>query len=212
MITHVDPLVKRFCDELISGHGAHTIVLYGSRADGSAGPSSDYDLAAFAAIPATVRDARLVDGAFLDAFVYPESVLASPTEAHLGIRGGKVLVQRGAEADTFLAALEALFAKGPKVLPPDEIEALKVWAVKMLGRMKRGDVEGDYRRTWLLTALLEDYFLVRGAWYLGPKRSLRWLERFDAPAHSAFCAALKPGATHDDITALVRHVIDRELP
>ena len=209
---HEDPFLKRIAGELVSVHRAHTILLYGSRAHGTAGPHSDYDLAAFAPIEAKLRDARVIDGAFLDAFVYPESVLAAPDETHLGMRGGKVLVQRGTEGDSFVASLEALFEKGPKKLPADEIEALKVWAVKMLGRIQRGDIEGDYRRVWLLTALLEDYFLVRGAWYEGPKRSLQWLERNDPKAHEAFAAALKPAASADTLTPLVRLVIARDVP
>lgn len=209
---HEDPFLKRVSDELTSAHGAHTILLYGSRAHGTAGPHSDYDLAAFAPVAAKIRDARVIEGAFLDAFVYPESVLLAPEEEHLGMRGGKILAQRGAEGDTFLAGLESLFARGPKKLPEGEIEALKVWAVKMLGRIQRGDIEGDYRRVWLLTALLEDYFLIRGAWYEGPKRSLSWLARSDPKAHAAFAAALKPGAPDDTLLPLVRLVIDRDVP
>lgn len=31
----------------------------------------------------------------------------------------------------------------------------------MLQRLRRGDAEGDYRRHWLLTMALEDYFALR---------------------------------------------------
>lgn len=207
----LDPFLKRICDELVTAHRAHTILLYGSRADGSAGPGSDHDLAAFAPVERTIRDARLVDGAFLDAFVYPESVLLRPAEAHLALRGSKILVQRGSEASDFLAGLDELFARGPTRLPEDEIEALKVWALKMVGRIRRGDLEGNYRRVWLLTALLEDYFLIRGSWYQGPKKSLLWLERFDPPTHRAFVAALAPGAGDEAIVSLVKLVSGRDV-
>lgn len=208
----LDPLLQRICDELSSAHRAHTILLYGSRADGSAGPDSDYDVAAFGPVEKQVRDARLVDGAFLDIFVYPESVLTSPGEAQLALRGSKILVQRGTEAEGFLARLEEMFARGPARLPADEIEAIKVWALKMIVRIRRGDVEGNYRRVWLLTALLEDYFHIRGSWYQGPKKSLRWLEQLDPPAYRAFSAALAPGATDEEIYSLVKLVSGKELP
>ena len=39
----------------------------------------------------------------------------------------------------------------------------------------QGDLEGNFRRVWLLYALLEDYFALRGMWYEGPKAALKWL-------------------------------------
>lgn len=202
----MDPLLQRLCDCLVSVHRAHTILLYGSRADGSAGPESDYDVAAFAPKERIVRDARVVEGKFVDAFVYPEGVLASPTEDHLKLRGSKILLQRGSKAEGFLRKIEELFRAGPKPLPADEIEARKVWALKMVPRIQRGDLEGNYRRVWLLTALLEDYFLLRGLWYLGPKKSLLWLEEHDPPMHRAFAVALAPGSAIEAIRSLAQAV------
>lgn len=45
-------------EALREAHGAHTALLYGSLADGSAGPESDIDLALFAPIAQIRRDAR----------------------------------------------------------------------------------------------------------------------------------------------------------
>lgn len=114
-----------------------------------------------------LRDARLVEGSFLDVFVYPEAELQACREDHLRLRGSKVLLQRGTEADAFLAALDEYYRRGPALLPADEVAARKVWAQKMVERTRRGDVEGNYRRVWLLQALLEDYFHIRGTWYQG---------------------------------------------
>jgi hypothetical protein len=77
----------------------------------------------------------------------------------------------------------------------------------MLERAKRADPEGNYRRHWVLTALLEDYFLLRGKWFEGPKKSLRWLEQFDKAAFEAFGTALEPGADLEAISCLVRFVV-----
>lgn len=45
--------------ELVSLHGAHTIIVYGSRARGDATAESDIDVAAFADVATTTRDARV---------------------------------------------------------------------------------------------------------------------------------------------------------
>lgn len=201
-----DTLLQELCAELSSRHAAHTILLYGSRANGSAGPDSDYDIAAFAPVAATLRDARLHRGAYLDIFIYPESVLSQADASYLQLRNSLVLRQRGEEASRFLALQDELHQAGPEPLPEDERAARIAWAGKMLTRMRRGDPEGDYRRVWLLMALLEDYFALRGLWFEGPKKALRSLERHDPAAHRAFALALKPGADDDAIQRLAAQV------
>jgi hypothetical protein len=198
-----DLLLDRICEELIGDHAVHTIFLYGSRADGSAGPDSDYDIAAFAPIAAPFRIARPDPDGYLDVFVYPQARLRDPGEDFLNLRGSRIVIQRGADGDDCLGALDAVFARGPTPLPADELEARRVWAHKMAARIDRGDAEGNYRRAWLLQALLEDYFLIRGRWYEGPKKALRGLEKSEPPVHEAFVVALTPGASNEAVRALV---------
>ena len=202
-----EAFVQQACRDLVVGYGAHTVLLYGSHADGSASTASDFDLAAFADCAAVVRVARLKDGFYLDAFVYPESVLIAPAEDHLKLRGSQVLVERGVEGTHFLQRLEQLYGVGPKPLPLDEAAARKTWAYKMVNRARRPDAEGNFRRAWLLTALLEDYFSLRGKWYEGPKKALRWLEQFDEPTFVAFRRALEPEASLELISRLVPLVV-----
>ena len=199
----LDPILDQVCKLLLAEHAVHTILLYGSRADGSAGADSDYDVAAFGPINKSFRVAQLVDGFYLDVFVYPEVLLLEPTEEYLKLRGSRVILQRGTEAEDFLRKLDEVFRRGPEQLPSDEIEARKVWAHKMAARMQRADLEGNYRRVWLLTALLEDYFQIRGLWYQGPKKSLRWLEQFDVPTYDAMRLALEPNASEEAVFSLV---------
>ena len=204
-----DDVLDRICRDLAS-RGAHTILLYGSRADGSANLHSDYDVAAFAPVERTRRDTRVVDGCFLDVFVHPDDVLARPATADvLPLRGSLILMQRNDDATRFLASLDELHRRGPERLPDDEIRARDAWARKMALRARRGDVEGDYRRAWLLTALLDDYFVTRGRWFEGPKKSLEWL-RVNVPAlHHAFEVALRPGASAESIDELVDRATSR---
>ena len=203
----MDKLLQDVCAELIRDARAHTILLYGSRADGTANEFSDYDIAAFADVAVSTRDTRVVDGQFLDVFLHPEAILHNLTQEHLSLRGSKILTQRGTEATEFLAGLDAIHRSGPKPLANDEIQARRTWARKMAFRMRRLDIEGNFRRVWLLTTLLEDYFSLRGMWYEGPKKSFQWLLASDMVAYSAFDEALKPGASFDAIDRLVDRVV-----
>ncbi len=201
-----DPILDQVCKTLVAAHDVHTLLLYGSRADGSAGADSDYDVAAFGPVDKSFRVAHLADGAYLDVFVYPEGLLLEPTEEYLKLRGSHVVLQRGGEAELFLSKLDEIFHRGPEPLPSDEMEVRKVWAHKMAARMLRADPEGNYRRVWLLTALLEDYFHLRGLWYQGPKKALRWLQQFDLPVYDAMRLALEPDASNDAVLLVVRLV------
>jgi hypothetical protein len=209
-MTH-DPLLARICRQL-SERGAHTVLLYGSRADGSANEFSDYDLAAFASVSRVFRDTRVIDGHFLDVFLHPDAVLSRRGQEHLALRGSRILAQRHDDATRFLADLDGLYERGPEGLSDDEIRARDVWARKMALRARRGDIEGDYRRAWLLTAVLEDYFVTRGMWFEGPKKAFQWLLAHDGALHAAFAAALKPTAELSAIDRLIDLATRREMP
>ena len=206
----MDAGLQELALELRDRHGCHTAILYGSHARGDAGTHSDYDAAGFSATrELVVRDTRAWRGTRLDLFVYPAQRLESPDAELLKLRGGVVLFELDGAARRMLERLELLFREGPPRLPPDELAARRQWSRKMLARMTRGDAEGHYRRAWLLTALLEDYFQLRHLWFLGPKEALRWLERNDAVAHVAFEAALAPDAQASSIEQLV-DIVTRE--
>jgi|WetSurMetagenome_2_1015567.scaffolds.fasta_scaffold565583_1 hypothetical protein len=206
MATNARSSLDQLCDELRRNFGVHTIFLYGSRAFGTEGPGSDFDLAAFGPIEHAVRDARVVRGQYLDAFIYPEKTLNAPSEEHLRLRGSKILAQQGTRATEFLRELDRIYESGPIALPPDELAARRAWAHKMCARAELGDVEGRFRRVWLLTAILEDYFHLRGRWYEGPKRSFQWLSENDPQVMAAFDLALDPGAPLSAVRALVQAV------
>lgn len=210
MTLHSDPIIAEVCGELRTHHGCHTAILYGSRAGGDARPDSDYDIAGFGPTPASFRDARTWRSRYLDIFVYPERCLAEPGHDLLKLRGGVVLFQEGDAGTRLLRHLDRIFHEGPEPLQPDEARARRVWAWKMLARAARGDAEGDYRRAWLLTALLEDYFHLRDLWFLGPRRSLEWLRSHDPATNGVFEEALRPGAGLDTLRRLVEAVVGAE--
>ena len=138
-------------------------------------------------------------------FVYPEAKLV-PTEL-MRVRGGKVLKQLGRTGDRLLARLDKLYQLGPKHLPREELAARKVWLRKMAERASVKDIEGNFRRAWLLTALLEDYFVFRNRWYEGPKLGLIWLRENKPHDYLLFQKALKPSSHLADIRQLIQRVI-----
>jgi len=70
--------------------------------------------------------------------------------------------------------------------------------------VRQGDIEENFRRAWLLTSLLEDYFVLRGEWYRGPKESLRFLKAERPEIGHLFEATLAPNADFKAIEDLVR--------
>jgi hypothetical protein len=79
-------------------------------------------------------------------------------------------------------------------------------------RMRRPDIEGNFRKAWLLTALLEDYFCIRGMWYQGPKKAFQWLQASDLETYRAFDEALKPVASFDSVDRVVDRVVGVGAP
>jgi len=77
----------------------------------------------------------------------------------------------------------------------------------MLHRASQNDIEGNFRRHWLLHDLLECYFKMRDIWYLGPKESFLWLSKNDVVAYSLFESALNINATLNEIEKLITHVL-----
>ncbi|MDF1800935.1 MAG: nucleotidyltransferase domain-containing protein [Planctomycetota bacterium] len=205
-------LLETICAELETQHAAHTVLLYGSRANGTESSDSDLDVAAFGPVAAMQRVAGVRDGVYVDAFLYPESVLEQPAEEHLRFRGARILLQRDGGADAFLARLDELHRTGPSALPADELDARRVWLGKMLARAQRGDAEGNYRRAWLLTALLEDDFHFRGLWYEGPKKALAWLQQHDTSTGEAMQRAFDPRADLAAIGAAIERVLGSAEP
>jgi hypothetical protein len=188
-------------------HGCHTAILYGSFARGDATPQSDLDMAGFAPVPKATRIAGRWRGMWLDAFVHPDRVLDEPTAELLALRGGVVLFERDGAGTRFLERLDVLYAQGPGTPPADEVTALRQWAWKMLDRAARADPEGNFRRAWLLTALLEDYFRIRGLWYAGPKQGLAYLHVHEPALSPLFEAALVPGASLAVVAAAIEAAV-----
>lgn len=199
--------VERIALEVMSAHGCHTAILYGSWARGQATAESDLDLLCVRDEGKPFRDARVIEGVYLDAFIYPRAELANPAPELLRALGGVVLREADGCGTALLAQLAALHARGPAPLPEDERRALVLWSRKMLERLGgTSGLEVGYRRMQLYLQCLEDYFALRGKWFEGPRQAYAWLLQHDTATYRCFAHAALPAASADAFVALVQAV------
>jgi len=203
LIPFSDPILRHAFFELTTRYDCHTVILYGSRARGDFTDDSDYDLVGIREAGETARIGELIEGRFLDAFVYPEAKFSENEEKLLRIRGGKILVERNDFGKKLLARIESRYERGPEKLLEDERIAQATWVRKNLARAKRGDIEGDFRRAWLLHELLAFHFESADRWYRGPKEGFRELAEKDPVGYRLYAEALR---TPTDLPALERIV------
>ena len=167
------------------------LFVYGSRADGSNGPDSDFDALALAADGTARHDMSFVGGVQLDLFVHPVRDLQGsfdPAE-FLRLLDGKLVWDRDGSGKALLDRLAAYRDSLP-AKTPEENRTQVAWCRKMLQRAGRGDAEGFFRWHWLLADSLEICCDLYGRLYQGPKKSLRWLETAHPEAYALYTEAL----------------------
>jgi predicted nucleotidyltransferase len=203
-----DNILERAFQDLVKFHQCHTVILYGSRSRGDFTEESDYDLMGFRDQGPQARDARLIDGKFLDAFIYPINEVVGHEKDFLRVRKGRILRERDGFGGNLLNAVEEIFKKGPPSLREDEGQMIRTWIRKMLIRIAKEDIEGNYRRAWLQFELLENYFKLRGRWYLGPKESFAWLAENEPEVYELFDRALRTDAAQGVLQDLAEKVLE----
>jgi Nucleotidyltransferase domain len=199
-------MTREIVRELIEKHDATAIILYGSHAAGAGTETSDWDVLALSkrmAPGVSKHDARPFQGTYLDAFIESEALADGIREEHLRLLGGQILHDTNELALRVMALVEALHAKGPKLLTAEARQGQIDWLWRTFERAQGGTMASDLRRVQLLGELLPTYFTLRGTWFLGVRTSLAVLEKKDPHAFALFQRALLPDANLDDIRALV---------
>jgi predicted nucleotidyltransferase len=189
--------------EVVRRHGAHTVLLYGSRARGDATPTSDVDLIALRSAGGPLRDVTPWHGFDVDLHVFDDAgVDALVAERAPSLAHARVLVQRGDAGSHVVTRVRTRLAEPPPELPRDEWVALWAWGGKMRGRLRDPDPTfAAYRRAEVLRETLPAWCQVRRRWYLGAKPTLRSIAEVDSTTHVAYVAAARADAP---ITALDR--------
>ncbi len=206
-----DPVLRIALTEMIEKHHCHTIILYGSRARGDFTSTSDYDLAGFRSDPTELRIARIENGHYLDGFIYSDIVSDEKLERFLKLHGGVALKEKEGFGTHLLKNVSNLHSQGPLKLPDHELEAQKIWVLKTLDRAKRGDLEGNFRRVWLLHEFLAYLFESSGRWYRGPKEAFMELKTLSPILYQCYEQALLPSATLESLEELIQCGLENPL-
>jgi len=202
----LDSILKR----LVEKHGCHTIILYGSRATEEFESTSDFDICGFRTTGDAYCDCIEIDDVILDAWIYPDSVAMKPDESMLRLRNARVLLEHENLGTECIEKVLALYDRGPAPLPEWERQKRIVWLRKTLARTEKDDLEGRYRKLWLLHLSLEYYFELRGKWYCGSKESFKWLRENDPEFLTLFKNAIDNPFDHAMVSNAVNAVIPRE--
>lgn len=207
---HEDVDWQAVAAEVVRRHGAHTVLLYGSRARGEGRPTSDVDLIALRVAGGALRDVTPWRGLAFDLHVHDEADLETllseraPSLAH-----ARVLLERGDMGTLLVARVRARLAEPPAASSKDEWVALWAWGHKMHGRIRDPDPTfAAYRRAEVLRETLPCWCEVRRRWYVGPRPTLRPIEDEDPAVHAAYVAAARPAATLADFDRLLDLVFD----
>ena len=185
----------RMTELLRARYQPEAVLVCGSWAEGTQEAESDFDAVVVTRHPAPIHDGRLAEGVALDvSFLSPE-VLGDPDwEAEEwpqlyhavpawdpeGI--GAALIAR------VRAAIDALPGKTPA-----EKARAAAWCRKMLGRARRDDPEGNWRRHWLLTESLTVWAELTDHPWFGGKKALARMAAEDFSSFSLYEAALRDG-------------------
>ena len=169
-----------------------TIIIYGSYADGTNDLNSDFDALIISRHHRKVHDTTFVNGIQLDVFVYPSTYFDGNYDCNdfIQISDGKIIADTDGKGKALQAVvLEYIQRRPHKTL--EEIQSDIDWCAKMYARVKRGDVEGMFRWHWVLIESLEIFCEAKQQPYLGPKKTLRWMEKNYPTAFTCYGKALR---------------------
>lgn len=168
------------------------MIVYGSYADGTSGADSDFDCLIVSRSAPVRHDMQTVSGVPLDVFIYTPDELSEEIDPFelIQIDGGVIVMDTDGLAEGLMQEVRQ-YIEHPPAKSRDDLLTAVAWCEKMLRRAHRGDAEGHFRWHWLLCDSLELYCDLTGRRYLGPKKSLRDMEKLDPESFALYSEALK---------------------
>lgn len=198
-------MIEKLKSHLIDKYNCHTIILYGSYAVNDYTEDSDIDIICFTDEETKSNDTSIFEGKQLDVWIVNTNEMDKP-EKYLHIMDSIVLHDENNVAYEFVNRIKTLFDNGTESIDDDKKKFLKDWLKKMYKRTLRNDAEGLYRHHWMLKESLEIYFEINNMWFLGVKKSLRWLEENDHNVYLLFYNAFKGEAGSEESKKLIDYI------
>ena len=183
-----------------------SIILYGSYASGTNNLNSDFDSLVISHDHEQFHDTSFVNGIQLDVFVYPASYFDGSFDCNefIHIFDGKILVDHDERGKTLQTKVRSYLQNRPQKSKA-ELDASVDWCVKMLARVRRYDAEGMFRWHWVLIDSLEIFCDIMRHPYLGPKKSLKWMEENHPSAFACYKKALE-GFSMDSLENWIAYI------
>lgn len=168
-----------------------SVIIYGSYANGTNDSSSDFDALVISCDHEQCHDTSFVGSIQLDIFVYPATFFDGDFDCQdfIQIFDGKIIVDCNGIGKSLQTHVLTYLRNRPRKTHAEN-QANIDWCVKMLERAKRCDAEGVFRWHWVLIDSLEIFCDLVQQPYLGPKKSLQWMEENHPAAFSCYKKAL----------------------
>lgn len=174
-----------------------SIFLYGSFKDGLADSASDFDCLLIVAKKEKDHDGSVLDGTRLDCFIVSVDEIASKDlDYFLPLYDSKLVKDNGLGKNLRDKLIQYVDEKSK--LSASEKDFLYKWIRKISCRIKKNDLQGDFRAIGFLAESLEIYFSLNDLVYLGPKKALAYLKANDPKGYAIFTKALD-GRSNEEI-------------
>ncbi|WP_243431727.1 nucleotidyltransferase domain-containing protein [Clostridium botulinum] len=182
---------NKIINYILNKYEPHTIILYGSYADGSNNINSDFDALVITDKKCKFHDGNEADGIKLDVFIYNTSLFKNDInyEEYVQIHDGNIVIDKYGIGKKLQEKVCEFIKNMPKKSREEKQHQIE-WCEKMFLRTKREDAEGYFRWHWLLVDSLEIYFSICDEYYYGPKKSLAKLKNKNPEAFNYYNNAL----------------------
>jgi len=212
-------------------YDCHTVILYGSRAQGKAKPTSDWDILGLNDWPTEAYLHEKLEGVGeINGYIYPESMavfdpiypsrIFNPANVFATrLQHGLVLIEKDTLGTDIVERAKRFAASGPGAPSEALVKNMNYYLFKMRLEtyldpekpLKDGlpEVLRDYVRREVQLNSFQHYFRLRGMWAPAPIDGYEYLKEHDYQALDAFERANAPTATYQDFESLFHIVMDR---
>lgn len=179
-----EKLLRSLVEKIKKEYKCKGIILFGSYADGTYTEKSDLNIFCFSEVENMITDTSFFNGVQLDLWICPMDCL-NGYETLGKLNEGKILYEVDNLGTILLEKIKTHVEREFEISSKEK-DRLKSWCYKMMSKIEVGDIEGNYKKIWLMNDLLPIYFQMKKRWYLGPKKSFALLKENDKKVYLMF--------------------------